>query len=685
MTRAYKQPLELRHSGGESCAPVTYKEGTMIPPGDCMYAGRKRRKPIQKQKPATVTEKSNPSKRHRDRLNAELDRLASLLPFSPEIISKLDKLSVLRLSVSYLRVKSFFHANQEKPSLRHISSSSIQEVRKESVSPTPSVSESELLLESLTGFALVVSSDGMVFYASSTIVDYLGFHQTDVMHQNIFDYIHVDDRQEFKRQLHWAMNPSQQMASDQHLASGNGEDFVVSSLFHSQEAGGVAPEFSSFLNRCFISRVRCLLDSTSGFLTMQFQGRLKFLQGQKKKTASGTSLPPQLALFCVAVPLLLPSITEIKMKSMMMRSKHKNTSMNMISTLDHREEHLRRQSGMNECGDTLLLNCPTPAPRHPTPWSPLCKDGFKYKTEDQYGQEEPLNFCKSTVGGQKVRHMDTTWPLRASCGSFRTSHGVNLLPGGKVGRYSPYGKPYRMSPGFHNNRAEHYVPKLYGSLPHQGEMEGYYVEGIKSENICYEGQGQGYDERLMAVLPIKVEQDSDTENGCDVYGRPWTERERYLNSYDGLQMKAEGSYYEQYSPCQRGKGNNGPSYSGHYQNVCGINARPLKCVLNKDLEPLSPQKLGHPDPLCSSQSANCMDSCGGGGGPVEHKGYMQQDYKLGYEFKGQGLIHSIKREPMDSPPWHGGEHDQMGMQRNIMPNCIMNTGQPKTNPYIYMQ
>ncbi|XP_056155656.1 aryl-hydrocarbon receptor repressor a isoform X2 [Lampris incognitus] len=562
----------------------------------------------------------------------------------------------------------------------------------------------------------------MVFYASSTIVDYLGFHQTDVMHQNVFDYIHIDDRQEFRRQLHWAMCPPQQQGAtaqqEQQLTSGTGEDFVVSSLFHSPEAGGIPPELTAFLNRCFIARVRCLLDSTSGFLTMQFQGRLKFLHGQKKKSATGALLPPQLALFCVAVPLLLPSITEMKMKTMLMRGKSKGGGGGIVGALEHGErgEHLRRHSlsgGLGDIGDPLLLPCPTPGSvqrGHHTPWTPLSKDNVKYCSDSFYGQEEPLNYCKTSMAPHKGLSpgLGSGWPLRPSSGPLRVGQGVGYLPSGRFNKAGQYMKPYRLSPSCHNGRGgEVFVSKLYGNLQSPTDPDAYCVDLVKSEN----GYGECYDAHLMSEMPpIKVEHDSDSENGCDAYGRPWAINRRYGNGvYDpnsGVQLKSEADYYDQqYSPCQRGKTGISPPYNnGHYQNYAGGNTggRMLKCDKdqgsnnnnnnnNNDGSQFSPQRLSHSDPLCSSQSVNLMDSHIYPGATLDpHKVYVHQDYGKhgGFEFKGHGLIHSIKREPMDSPPWSEGGHDMTQSMtvgpRNIMP-CVMSTGHHKSNPYVYMQ
>ena len=52
-----------------------------------------------------------------------------------------------------------------------------------------------------------------------------------------------------------------------------GEDAILGRLLRAQEGGTDPPtEYSAFLTRCFICRVRCLLDSTSGFLVSERVG-----------------------------------------------------------------------------------------------------------------------------------------------------------------------------------------------------------------------------------------------------------------------------------------------------------------------------------------------------------------------------------------------------------------------------
>ncbi|XP_054685911.1 aryl hydrocarbon receptor-like [Grus americana] len=289
------------------------------PPGPTMYAGRKRRKPVPRVVRPGPAEggSSNPSKRHRERLNRELERLAGLLPFPEEVVAGLDKLSVLRLSAGYLRAKSFFSV-----ALKNHGAKEAERDGDRGNGPAPgsaAVLEGELLLQALNGFVLVVTSEGLIFYSSHTIQDYLGFHQTDVMHQSVFELIHTEDQEEFRRNLHWALNPPH--APEDESSAEGGKSLGSPAVTYKPDQ--LPPENSSFLERSFVCRFRCLLDNSSGFLALNLQGRLKFLHGQNKRSEDGSALPPQLALFAISTPLQPPSILQIRTKNMIFRTKHK--------------------------------------------------------------------------------------------------------------------------------------------------------------------------------------------------------------------------------------------------------------------------------------------------------------------------------------------------------------------------
>ncbi|NXR63093.1 AHR protein, partial [Rhadina sibilatrix] len=284
-----------------------------------MYAGRRRRKPVPRATRAGPAEGggggSNPSKRHRERLNRELERLAGLLPFPPDVVAGLDKLSVLRLSAGFLRARSFFGV---------VRASLLSNDQLLSAHLSPSSNRGGLclllsLLQALNGFVLVVTSEGLIFYSSHTIQDYLGFHQVDVMHQSVFELIHTEDQPEFRRNLRWALDPPRAPEGEPSPAAG--KSLGSSALICKPEQ--LPPENSSFLERSFVCRFRCLLDNSSGFLALNLQGRLKFLHGQNKRSEDGSVLPPQLALFAISTPLQPPSILQIRTKSMIFRTKHK--------------------------------------------------------------------------------------------------------------------------------------------------------------------------------------------------------------------------------------------------------------------------------------------------------------------------------------------------------------------------
>ncbi|XP_066507187.1 aryl hydrocarbon receptor-like isoform X2 [Hoplias malabaricus] len=274
-----------------------------------MYAAKKRKRPVPKIPNAENHDdsKSTPSKRHRDRLNGELDKLTALLPFSEEVRGRLDKLSILRLSVGYVKIKKFLQATMRMYDWGALSCGN--NGRTATSVDGVNFSEGDFLLQALNGFVLVVSTEGSVFYASSTIQDYLGFHQSDVIQQSIYELIHVDDRSMFQCQLHFALNSKSGVGGPRRFES------------YSPEC--LPPENSAFLERSFCCRFRCLLDDSSGFLALNIQGRLKYLHGDHQTVENSSTPHPQIVLFVIASPVQPVGILQIRTKTLIFQTKHK--------------------------------------------------------------------------------------------------------------------------------------------------------------------------------------------------------------------------------------------------------------------------------------------------------------------------------------------------------------------------
>ncbi|XP_058237213.1 endothelial PAS domain-containing protein 1b isoform X1 [Hemibagrus wyckioides] len=109
--------------------------------------------------------------------------LAHQLPLPHSISSHLDKASIMRLAISFLRTCKLFTSGY------HTSETDIDRQM------------DSLYLKSLEGFISVVTSDGDMIFLSENINKFMGLTQVELMGHSIFDFTHPCDHDEIRENL----------------------------------------------------------------------------------------------------------------------------------------------------------------------------------------------------------------------------------------------------------------------------------------------------------------------------------------------------------------------------------------------------------------------------------------------------------------------------------------------------
>ncbi|KAJ8308278.1 hypothetical protein KUTeg_013152 [Tegillarca granosa] len=264
-------------------------------------------------------EKSRDAARsRRGKENYEFYELAKLLPLPAAITSQLDKASIIRLSISYLKLREFSgHGdppwNREQPPTKSVKGPGR---RRNLATVAIDVYESHQgthILQSLDGFAFILSTDGRFLYVSETVSIYLGLSQVEMTGSSVFDYVHHQDHQELADQLGLGFpltSPTNVPSPDSQSEDGSAPPTPRSSTPPS-------PDRDKGFDRMFCLRMKSTLTKrgvhvrTSGYRVVQILGQLRphVWSSLSKKQPSQI-----LGMVCVAIALPPPSITELRIE-----------------------------------------------------------------------------------------------------------------------------------------------------------------------------------------------------------------------------------------------------------------------------------------------------------------------------------------------------------------------------------
>ncbi|XP_030826075.1 hypoxia-inducible factor 3-alpha [Camarhynchus parvulus] len=130
-------------------------------------------------------ERSRDAARCRRSREAEVfGQLALALPFARGVSAHLDKASIMRLTISYLRVQRLLAAGAWAAAAEAVDG---------------------CYLQALSGFVMVLSEGGDMIYLSENVSRLLGLSQLELIGHSVFDFVHPCDHEE----LHDVLGPRQ--------------------------------------------------------------------------------------------------------------------------------------------------------------------------------------------------------------------------------------------------------------------------------------------------------------------------------------------------------------------------------------------------------------------------------------------------------------------------------------------
>ncbi|KAK6183725.1 hypothetical protein SNE40_011150 [Patella caerulea] len=266
-------------------------------------------------------EKSRDAARsRRGKENYEFYELAKMLPLPAAITSQLDKASIIRLSISYLKLRDFSGHGDPPWNRDGQANKGLKGGGRRRTNMAVEIFETRQgthVLQSLDGFGFAISNDGRFLYISETVSIYLGLSQVEMTGSSIFDYVHQADHPELAEQLGLCLP---QCSSSTMSSPNSSSDDVSSSRPRSVTPPGergfvMNPNPQKGLDRSFCVRMKSTLTKrgvhvkSQGYRVVHILGRMRH---QLSFTVNRKQPPPLLGLVGVAIAMPPPTITELR-------------------------------------------------------------------------------------------------------------------------------------------------------------------------------------------------------------------------------------------------------------------------------------------------------------------------------------------------------------------------------------